>query len=215
MGRRRDAVLTLLDAADGGDLRADLGAWQDAAVAGLRPLRQLDLDHFYLVAHREAGEFLGVESAVRRPAAEIAGADLPDDVAAAGAVVGAEAPFAGVVGEAAEARALVEGENGVGAQRPEAHGGDVQHRHRIGPARNRGHRRQCGSLRLRPASESSSGAAIRGRRRWCRGACRTAACRGPSSPADRRRRARCARTATHRSRSRRNTAASRGGFPRG
>ena len=62
------------------------------------------------------GEFVRVEAAVGAAAAEIAGADLPDDVAAALAVIGAEAAFAGVVREAAELGAAVQRADGVGAE---------------------------------------------------------------------------------------------------
>ena len=71
-----------------------------------------------------------------RAAAEIARADLPDDVAAALAVIGAVAALAGVVREAAERRALVERADRVGAERAEAHRRNIEDRGRIGlPAR--------------------------------------------------------------------------------
>ena len=59
-------------------------------------------------ARRLRGEALRDELAVRVAAAEIAAADLPDEVAAMLAVVAADAAFAGVVGEVAELGALVE-----------------------------------------------------------------------------------------------------------
>src|ERR1700722_15212921 len=45
VARWRDAVDTLRYAAGRGDFRADLGAGQDAAVAGLGALAELELDH--------------------------------------------------------------------------------------------------------------------------------------------------------------------------
>lgn len=41
-------------------------------------------------------------------------------------VVRADTSFAGIVGKSAQLRALVQGEDGVGAQRSEAHGRDVE-----------------------------------------------------------------------------------------
>ena len=81
----------------------------------------------------DRGEFRAVEAALRRPAAEIARADLPDDVAALLLVIGAEAALAGVMGEAALPGARVERADRIGAQRAEAHRRDVEHGNRIGP----------------------------------------------------------------------------------
>src|SRR5580700_2810453 len=65
------------------------------------------------------------------PAAEIARADLPDNVAAVLAMIGTEAAFAGVMGKAALFRAGVERADRIGAERAEAHRRDVEHRNRI------------------------------------------------------------------------------------
>src|SRR5471032_969955 len=88
-------------------------------LAGLGALAELQLDHLDLLVGRCFGEFVGAESAVRIAAAEIARADLPDDVAAPLAVIGAEAAFAGVVREAAELGAAVQRPAGIGRQRTE------------------------------------------------------------------------------------------------
>ena len=132
MLRRRDAVLAHRHAAGQRDLRAHLGGGQHAAMAGLGALAELELDHLDLVGGRYFGKFLRAESAVGIAGAEIARADLPDDVAAVLAVIGAEAAFTGVVRKAAAPGAAVQGADGVGAERPEAHGRDVEHRGRIG-----------------------------------------------------------------------------------
>jgi hypothetical protein len=79
-----------------------LAAGQYAAMAGLGALAELQLDHLDLRVGGGGGEAFGRESAVGVAGAEIARADLPDDVAAVLAVIGAEATLAGVVGEAAE-----------------------------------------------------------------------------------------------------------------
>src|SRR6202020_687972 len=47
---------------------------------------------------------------------------------------GAIAAFAGIVGEAAFLGALVERPDGVGAERPKTHRGNIEHRGRIGAA---------------------------------------------------------------------------------
>ena len=103
-------------------------------MAGLGALAELDLDHLDLRLGRLAGEEVRVEVAVLGAAAEIAGGHLPDDVAAMLAVIGADRALAGVVGEAAQLGAQVEGHDGVGADRAETGAGDVQHRGRIGLA---------------------------------------------------------------------------------
>src|SRR5699024_4447194 len=95
---RRDTVAVARNAAHGGDLRSDLVLRQDAAVAGLGALAELDLDHPHLRLLRLGGEALRIECAVLGAAAEVAAAQLPDQVAAMLAVVRADAAFAGVVG---------------------------------------------------------------------------------------------------------------------
>src|SRR5262245_65584449 len=102
MARRRDAIDAHGHAAGVRDLRRHLGARQHAAVAGLGPLRQLDFDHLDLSLLRLRGEPVGAECAVLVAAAEIAAADLPDQVTAEFAMIAADAALAGVVGEAAE-----------------------------------------------------------------------------------------------------------------
>jgi hypothetical protein len=129
--RRRDAIHAHRDAARGGDFRRDLGRRQHAAVAGLGALRQLHLDHLDLRRLRLGREFFFIEAAIRIAAAEVAGGDLPDQVAAEFAVVFRDRAFAGIVGEAALLCALVQRADGVGRERAEAHRRDVEDRHRI------------------------------------------------------------------------------------
>ncbi len=129
--RRRDAVFAHQDAAGVGDFLGDLVLGQDPAMAGLGALAHLDLDHPHLRRLRLCGEAFRVEAPVGGAAAEVAAAELPGQVAAVFAVIGADAAFAGVVGEVAELGALVQRANGVGAERAEAHGRDVEHRRRV------------------------------------------------------------------------------------
>src|SRR6185437_4632833 len=108
-----------------------LGAGKHAAMAGLGALAQLDLDHLDLRVGCRLGEALGREAAIGVAAAEIAAAQLPDDVAAELSVIAAVAALAGIVSEAAEFRASVEGADCVGAQGAEAHRRDVEERDRV------------------------------------------------------------------------------------
>ncbi len=100
-------------------------------MAGFGALAHLDFDHPHLRVLRLHGEALGVEAAVAGAAAEVAAAQFPGQVAAVFAVIGADAAFAGVMGEVAELGALVEGADGVGTQRAEAHRRYVEHRRRV------------------------------------------------------------------------------------
>src|SRR5207302_4233926 len=100
-------------------------------MAGLGALADLEFDHLDLIVRREAGEFLRIERAVAIAAAEIAGADFPDDVAAVLAVIGADAALAGIVREIALVGARVQRAHRVGAERAEAHRRDIEDRGRI------------------------------------------------------------------------------------
>ncbi len=130
---RRDAILTHGDAADLRNLLGDLGRRQHAAVAGLGALADLELDHLDLVIAGNPREFVRIEAAVAVAAAEIARADLPDDVAAHLAVIGTDAALAGVMGEAAVFGAGIERAHRVRRQRAKTHRRDVEHGGRIGP----------------------------------------------------------------------------------
>ena len=101
---RADAVDAHRDAADGGDLRGHLGAGQHAAEARLGALAELDLDGPHRCRLDGVDEPVEVEAAVLVAAAEVARADLADEVAAV-AVVGRDAALAGVVQAAGERRA--------------------------------------------------------------------------------------------------------------
>src|SRR5882757_4536480 len=98
---RRDAVLAHRDAPDLGNFFRNLGRRQHPAMPGLGALADLELDHLDLIVGRDTREFVRVEAAVAVATTEIAGADLPDDVAAVLAMIGADAALAGVVREAA------------------------------------------------------------------------------------------------------------------
>lgn len=153
---RRDHGPPLGHAADLRDLRGDLGTRQHAADAGLGPLTDLQRHAFDLVVRRLLGERPLVEAAVLRPAPEVPGSYLPDEVTAGAQVVLRQAALAGVVGEPAHPGAGVEGRERPGGQRTEAHRRHVEQGHVVRPRavrsadpdagrvrahRSRGHRR--------------------------------------------------------------------------
>jgi hypothetical protein len=128
MLRRRQAIFSDRNAAGFRNFRRYFRARQHAAVAGLGALRELDLDHLDLRLARLQRELLRVEISIRRAAAEIAAADLPDQIAAVLAVMAADRAFPGVVSEIAELGALVERAHRVCGQRAEAHRRNIEYR---------------------------------------------------------------------------------------
>ena len=105
---RRDAVPALLYAADGRDLGGDFGRQQHAALPGFGALTELNLNHLDLRQGGFARELDRIKAAFDRPAAEIATGDLPDQVTAAGQVIGRNTALAGVVRKRAQACTGVE-----------------------------------------------------------------------------------------------------------
>src|SRR5690606_4436781 len=103
----------------------------DAAMPRLCPLAEFELDHLHLGAARLLRKPVGIKGAVFVPAAEIAAAQLPYQVATVLQVIPADGTFTGIVGEIAQPRALVQSQDGIGAQRAEAHRRDVEDRGRI------------------------------------------------------------------------------------
>lgn len=94
-------------------------------------MADLDFDHPHLRRLRLGGEAFRVEAAIGSATAEVAAAQFPGQVAAVFPVIRTDAAFAGVMGEVAEFGTLVQRTNGVGAERAEAHGRDVEHRGRV------------------------------------------------------------------------------------
>src|SRR6202051_67615 len=131
MRGRRNAVLAHRDAPDPGYFFRDLGRGQHPAMSGLGALADLEFDHLDLIVATDAGDYIGMEPAAAVAATEIAGADLPDDVAAIFAVVRADAALASVVREAALFGAGIERAHRVGTERAKAHRRDVEDRSRI------------------------------------------------------------------------------------
>jgi hypothetical protein len=127
--RGADAVDALGDAAGLGDLGRDLLAGQVPAEARLRALAELDLDRAHGPAGHDVLEPGEVEAAGGVAAAEVGRADLQHELAAV-AVVAGQPALAGVVQAARHRRAAVEGLDGRGRQRAEAHRRDVHDRRR-------------------------------------------------------------------------------------
>src|SRR6516225_749036 len=98
MGGRRDTVLAHRYAAGARNFRGDLGGRQHAAVARLRALADLQLNHLDLVERGGFRKPLRRKGAVRVASTEIARTDFPDNVAAVLAVVGGEATLPGIMG---------------------------------------------------------------------------------------------------------------------
>ena len=128
--RRADAVLALGDATDLGDLGGDLRTRQNTAEPGLGALGDLDLQRPHRRARDGVLQPAEVERAVLVAAAEIAGADLPDEFAAL-PVVGRQPALTGVVHRPGELDPFVERDDRPRRQRPEAHRRHVHHR--VGP----------------------------------------------------------------------------------
>ncbi|MNE05388.1 hypothetical protein D3C80_979480 [compost metagenome] len=100
-------------------------------MAGLGALAHLDFDHPHLWRPGLRREAFRVEAAVAGAAAEVTAAQFPGQVAAVFPVIGADAAFAGVMGEIAELGTLVQGTDGVGTEGAETHGRDIEYRRRI------------------------------------------------------------------------------------
>ena len=112
------------------DLRADLRLRQQAAGTRLGALTQFDLDRANLRTPRDGLlQPRQAEAAVGLTAAEVAGADLPDQVSPV-EVIGRDAPFAGIVQAARDLRPAVERFDRRAAQGSEAHARDVDDRRR-------------------------------------------------------------------------------------
>src|SRR4051812_47570178 len=101
---------------------------------GLGALADFQFNHLDLVVGGDLREQFRIEAAVAVAAAEIAGADFPDDVAAVFAVIWTDSALAGVMREAALLGASVQCAHGVRAERTETHRRDVEYRSRIGLA---------------------------------------------------------------------------------
>ncbi len=88
----------------------------------LGALRELQLDGFDSGSLGVVAIPIGVEAAIGGARPEVAGSYLPNQVAARLEVVRADAPFAGVVGEATTPCPFVESHHRGFPERPEAHG---------------------------------------------------------------------------------------------
>jgi hypothetical protein len=78
-------------------------------MARLRPLRDLDLDHFDLRVFGLLDKSLRIKLSVFIATSEVSRSNLPDEMATMFAVVHRHTAFAGVMGKPAECGALIEG----------------------------------------------------------------------------------------------------------
>ena len=150
--RRRDAILVHGHATDLGDLFRNLRRRQHAAMTGLGALADLELHHLDLIGGGHPRELFRIERAVAVAAAEISGADLPDQVAAVLLVIGTDAALAGIMRKAALFGAGVQRPHRIGTERAKTHRRDVEDRSRIRPGAVRSADRDAkllGGLRLR------------------------------------------------------------------
>src|SRR6056297_3107577 len=129
--RRRQRGFVFRQAARLCNLGRHLGRRQNATVARLGALGQFQFDHPDRITARRLAEALRVEAAVFRPTAEIAGPDLPDQIATGFEVIPRHPALAGVVGEPALLRPAVQRQDGVAGNRAEAHRRDIEMRGRI------------------------------------------------------------------------------------
>ena len=124
----RQRILADRDAADAGDFLGHLGRGENAALARLGPLRQLDLEGTHLL---DGGQFLEadrVEVAVGVAHAVFGGADLEDDVATTFQVMRAEAALAGIHPGTGHLRTARQRAHRRFRDCPVAHAGDVDQR---------------------------------------------------------------------------------------
>ena len=108
-----------------------LGPGQDPAQAGFGALAELERDHLDLVVGGLVGELVLVEAAVLGAGAEVARADLPDQVATV-AVVRADQPPPRCRARSRRPRAGGSAPQCVGREGTEAHRRDVEQGHLVG-----------------------------------------------------------------------------------
>src|SRR5699024_6977245 len=101
------------------------------ADTGLGALAELEGDALDLLSLGRVGEIVRIEVTVGSARAEVAGADLPDQIPAMLLVVPRKAALTGVVGEAADRSPFVQRTDRIGGERAEAHRRDIQQRHRV------------------------------------------------------------------------------------
>ena len=101
---------------------------------GLGALRELELDHLAVRAARVVAELRLVEDALccAAAAAKVAGADVPNEVAAALEVKARHSALPGIVIEAAHLRSRAQREHSVLRERAVAHARHVQQRRAVG-----------------------------------------------------------------------------------
>ena len=107
MRGRRNTILPHRNTARGGDFGAYFSRGQNAAMARLGALAELEFHHFHLIQSRHFREAFRRKTAIRIARAEIAGTDFPNQIATCFTVIGAKPAFARIMRKAAALRPLV------------------------------------------------------------------------------------------------------------
>mmetsp|Transcript_6942 Transcript_6942/g.11094 ORF Transcript_6942/g.11094 Transcript_6942/m.11094 type:complete len:709 (+) Transcript_6942:1525-3651(+) len=125
---RRYAVLPNLETPDLGNLRRDLGPRQDAALTGLGPLGQLNLEHADGFMGRHFAQLILRQGAILVADPELGRSDLKNDVGPALKVKGAQATLARIHPDARLFRTPAQGLHSRFGNRAIAHAGYVKKR---------------------------------------------------------------------------------------
>ena len=128
---RRDAILAHADAPDFRNLRRHFRRRQHAAMTRLGALADFQFNHLDLIAGRDLGELLRIEGAIVIAATKISRPDLPDQIAAIFAMIGADTALTGIVREAALLGARVQRANGIRAEGTKTHRRDIEDGRRV------------------------------------------------------------------------------------
>ena len=126
VARWAEAVMSFGNASDRGDLGSDLRSREHAAHTRLGALAQLQLDRANRVRGDHLFELVQAELAGCVAAAEVSGADLPDQITVTATMGRANGAFPCVVSKLPCLGASVESFDGITAERTEAHRRDIQ-----------------------------------------------------------------------------------------
>ena len=123
---RAQRRLALGDAPDRGDFGGHLGGGQDAALARLGALAELDLEHLDLVVRGDGAKLGVVKQPVGRAHSVIGGADLEHEIAPTFQMAGRQAALAGIDPGARDRRALGQRAHRGKRDRAVAHRRDIE-----------------------------------------------------------------------------------------
>ena len=130
--RRRYTIHTHRHATCSGNLGRHFRPWQHTALAWLGALAEFELNHFDLWVAGVNAKFFGVKTAIIVATTKVTRSNLPHQITTMHTVVLADRAFACIVRKAAAFSAVVQRQNGIGAQSTKAHGRDIEHTHSVG-----------------------------------------------------------------------------------